>query len=238
MADTYVATDWMGRTEYCPIAIVNVDYVAKTRGVEGLDEARFTSRELVPRFGVVGLERKTDTYQAVLKYIDETIRGHETLLRRDVTVMAGINDVGRSIDYFLDGLEMAPSFVVISNDSGTSSYHEDVWTIPRTELIAALASAYATNLVKVSSKLKLAPVLNNQLVDLQIRTDAGTRVKRDSKDVGADDLARVLGMCLWMGRQEHTRDLTYLDRLEDEFKPTKEGWDVFRYARDREGQYG
>lgn len=238
MADTFVACNWTARDEYAPLAIVMVDYVGVTRGVQGLDEARFTARELEPRFQVVGLERLINLeYSEVLEYVDKIIRGNEALLRRDLTVIACINTTGKAIDFYLEGLEMLPEFMIVTDETGTSSYADNIYRVPRSELVASIASAYAKNLVRVAKKLKLAPVLANQLADLRIRSDTGSKV-RALEESEVEDLARVLGMCLWLAQQEHTRDLTYLDRLESEFAEQDDGWDVFRYARSRKGSYG
>lgn len=239
MAEFYIGTDWRGRQQWSPIVVVKVDYIADTHGVKGRDPARFTAADLLPRFGVVGLERFTDrSYRDILLYIDRIILKHDAIVGKSVEVLAAINDVGRAIERLLDGMSFTPALVSISAHGGVSSYAENLYTIPRSELIAALANAFQTSMVRLAAGMKYAPVLNTQLVDLQIRSDIGAKLTRDSKETANEDLATALAMCVWMATQDHRRDRTYLDRLATESSaPSKKGWDPYRYARQREGVY-
>lgn len=242
MPDVYIATDWKEGSTWTPIVAVQVDYVAKTRGVHGIDPARFTQVDLEPQFGVILLERHQDVnYRFVLERLANTIMINEKLLTRRVELLVGIDDVGGSIKYLLEGLELSPRLYVVANAGAVASYDKasSVFSIPRPELMSTLSSAYATNMVRTAASLRLKTMLNNQLSDLRIRSDAGARLTRDSLETDNDDLARTLAVCIWRARQEHTRDLSYLDRLELEKRerggPTT--WDPLRYARKRGGAF-
>ncbi len=218
--------------------VVNVDYVASTHGISGLDPARFTAQDLEPRFSVIALQRFIEkTYRDVLYFIAEIVLKNERMLPRGVEVLAGINDVGMSIDYLLEGLDISPALYVISGASATSSYTDNVYTVSRGELVASLVSAYGTHMVQYAPGMENLTLLKSQLTNLQTRRDTGSRVTRDTEEGLDDDLALALAMCIWMGRQDHKRDKTYLDRLKSE-GPQERGYDPNEYALNRGSKHG
>jgi len=227
LADVYVCTDWKGLAEYSTIAVVEVGYYAKTRGVEGADVARFDARDLVPNFEIPHMERvKGEGYEALIDRMAHELAEHPSFMTKSVELVLGIDDTGMAIEYFLEELDEEPVLMSISATGSVSRLVDGVFMVPRHELITALASAYRSGLVRTAADLELIEILDSQLVNLRIRTDTGVTINRNSQATGYDDLVRAVGMGVWKARQDHETEKTYADRLQEEFSAPQQ-WDVF-----------
>jgi len=234
MADVYLATDWKGLNQWGTIAVMSVEYYAKpVQAISGRDPKRFDSRYVEPRFEVNHMERyRHMNYPEVIKRMERELAMNEMFSRKDVCIILGINDAGAAIEYILEDCEIEPEFMHISSNSSISKYsqHSNMYTVPRNELILSLATTYQKGQIKVAKSLKLLPVLDNELVNLKLRSDTGVMINRNTEEKGFSDVATAVAMCIWMAKQDHERDKTYADRLDDEFGKAKQAtkWPVYK----------
>ena len=229
MADIYVATDWRGRRDYAPVVVVKVDYVELDKVSK---DSVYAETDFVPRFSIIGLTRFTGgTYAQVLEFIDRTLLRHDAIVGKDVEVSACINGVGGALDMMVDELDMLPTKVYIVV-GGVATYKDDTFTIPRAELYGALGDAYETKSVVAAKGLRLLPVLNDQLLDLQTRSERGGHPTYDPDSEAEIELARALSIAIWMARQDHSLDTRRTNVIKEAFGLTGKKWDVFGYAKD------
>lgn len=95
--------------------------------------------------------------------------------------------------------------VAVSIHGGDNTAHEgDNWRIPKRDLVGTLQVLLQSERLKVSSKLKLGPVLQAEMLNFKVKIDPATAHDSYSawRDSDHDDLVLSVALAAWWG--EHS----------------------------------
>lgn len=222
MANIYISADLGKLSDWTAISVVDVQRVQKPYLVDVED--RFDARDSIPVYVVPHIERMQVRYRLALKRIVEIMRGPKMILK-DMEVILDATGVGEAVLEMADEMELEATPIVITSGH-TAHYGDGKYFVPRKEIVSALVVAVQERRIQVADLGDVTDQLKTELRNLRMKPRAsGSEAIEPDKESQHDDMVLSLGMAVWRAQHEHTREMVYRDRMEEEQREVR-GWDV------------
>jgi len=180
MAKFYVGLDLGQSNDYTAVSVL--EHVGDAYHVRHLERVRgLPYPVIVAKVGEI-MQSPALAGQAAL-VVDQTGTGAPVV---DLFNQAGLNPVGVMIHAGAD----------VKNEGRT-------WKVPKRDLIAVLVVLFQTGRLKISSKLPLAEVLQNELLNFKVKIDPVTAHDSYSawREQEHDDLTLATSLAAWWGER-------------------------------------
>lgn len=222
MAEVFINCDIGRLQDFTAISVVWVKYYDRKLVTGGVAETNYDPRDVIPVFEVPLLERFQGPYRQTLQRLEE-IYNFPSLYLEEREIVLDATGVGDAVLEM--GMEMNMEITpVVITGGDNARVGDDRWYVPRKELIDALVVAYQSRRIRVSPDIdkKLTDQLTTEMNNLQIKRNPETarETYEAIMDAKHDDIAMSLSMGIWRGMQDHQREITYNEYLED----TKSGY--------------
>jgi len=217
VAEVFINCDIGRLQDFTVISIVWVKYYDRKLVTGGVAETNYDPRDVIPVFEVPFLERFQGPYRQTLQRLEEIYSFPELYLEEREIVLdaSGVGDavleMGREMN-----LDITP-IVITGGDA--SRMGDDKYYVPRKELVDALVVAYQSRRIRIAPDLdpKLTDQLFTEMNNLQIKRnpETGKESYEAIMDSKHDDMAISLSMGIWRGMEDHQREITYHEYLDD-----------------------
>jgi hypothetical protein len=143
------------------------------------------------------LERiRGESYPSIAEKVTAIMRS-SALAGKSVLVVDGTG-CGRPVFDMFEKASLKPIGVYIHG--GDAVTHDgNIWRVPKRDLVGVLQVMLQTGRLKVSSKLKLAPILQSEMLNFKVKIDPATAHDSYSawREADHDDLVLSVALACW-----------------------------------------
>tara|TARA_Y100000310_G_scaffold96697_2_gene94433 strand:+ start:1176 stop:1862 length:687 start_codon:yes stop_codon:yes gene_type:complete len=219
MADKgYVICYLRNPKTYSTIAYVEASPIARPVTRKEAEGGRFDIRDIVYDFDIRKLDRYTDlSYEEILDEV-YLVCDMEEIVYLSKDVLIDISETGDGVLSLSMGRLPEPIGVVVTQER--EERFEDIYYIPRRELVNAMVVGVQTGHVKPADELPMRPVFDNQLANFEYAPQ-----RRDDIQV-EEDMVMAAAIGVWNAGEDHVHHRAMADRFDHE-KGTKDrtDWD-------------
>lgn len=122
------------------------------------------------------------------------------LFRQNLTTVVDATGVGYPVLQQMQNAGIASIGVTITG--GTSTGENDIgYTVPKRDLVSAMQIVYQTDRIRVSGKLKLTKVFNEELKSFRRKETASRKETFEGEAGEHDDIVLAASLAIWYGER-------------------------------------
>jgi len=141
--------------------------------------------------------------------------------------------VGNAVLEMCDEMELEVTPIVITAGQ-LASHKENKYFVPRKELITSLVVVVQERRIKIAQMGDITEIAKDELRNLRLKVREQTQNELIEPEHASqhDDIVLSLGMGLWVAMQEHSTEMVYLDRMEEDnaAQTPTHGYDVANWG--------